>query len=126
MKSPDRAAAGPDPDPSNLRGKLAAPTRQVPLIVVGAGAAGLAAATEAARLGIEVLLVEEHPLDPALMGMDVPLRFGGCMDASVGARGAVMERLVETRPEIARAFDLGIEVQLGVSAWGLFPAQVAA
>ncbi|QIE56644.1 FAD-dependent oxidoreductase [Pikeienuella piscinae] len=125
MKSPD-ATHGGDPDPSNIHGKLLPPERHVQLIVVGAGPAGLAAATESAALGVEVMLVEEHPIDRALMGMDIPLRFGGRMDGSAGARGAVIERLVDTRPAIQHAFEVGIDIQLGVSAWGLFPSEVSA
>ena len=125
MKSPGNDRAG-NPDPSNLRGKLQPASFHAPLVVVGAGAAGLAAATEAARLGVSVTLIEEHPIDPVLMGMDIPLRFGGRMDASVNGRGSVMERLVETRPAIAEAFELGVNVQLGVSAWGVFPAETVA
>src|SRR5690606_2860241 len=50
---------------------------------------------------------------------------GGRMDGSAGARGAVIERLVETRPALQQAFEAGVEVQLGVAAWGLFPAETS-
>ena len=88
--------------------------------MVGAGPAGLAAAIAGARAGRRTVLVDENPLPPGLMGMDVPLLFGGRMDASAGDRGRVLEHLVATTPALAEAFDLGVEVRLGTCAWGLY------
>ncbi len=90
------------------------------LLVVGAGPAGLAAAVAGAREGRRTVLVDENPLPPGLMGMDVPLLFGGRMDASAGDAGRVLEHLVATTPALAEAFDLGVEVLLGTCAWGLY------
>ena len=90
------------------------------LLVVGAGPAGLASAIEGAREGRSTVLVDENPLPPGLMGMDVPLLFGGRMDASAGDAGRVLEHLVATTPALAEAFDLGVEVLLGTCAWGLY------
>ena len=90
------------------------------LLVVGAGPAGLAAAVEGAREGRRTVLVDENPLPPGLMGMDVPLLFGGRMDASAGDAGRVLEHLVAFTPALAEAFDLGVEVLLGTCAWGLY------
>ncbi len=90
------------------------------LLVVGAGPAGLAAAIEGAHEGRRTVLVDENPLPPGLMGMDVPLLFGGRMDASAGDAGRVLEHLVAITPALAEAFDLGVEVLLGTCAWGLY------
>src|SRR5690348_161606 len=57
-------------DPRSISGKLPAPDRHVSLVVVGAGAAGLAAAIEAARSGVGVMLIDEHPVDNDMMAMD--------------------------------------------------------
>src|SRR6266403_893820 len=100
-------------DPRSIAGKLPAPDRHVPLVVVGAGAAGVAAAIEAARAGVEVLLVDEHPVDNDMMAMDVPLCFGQRMDATVRNRAAMLERVVETNPALASVHDAGVDVQLG-------------
>ncbi|MBL8697059.1 MAG: FAD-dependent oxidoreductase [Alphaproteobacteria bacterium] len=107
-------------DPTSIAGKqfVTRPHRQ--LVVVGAGPAGLAAAMEAARLGIETMLVDENPIAAPLMGMDVPFHFGGRMDASVQNGARALELLLESRPAIAEAFDAGIDMQLGVGAWGAF------
>jgi thioredoxin reductase len=104
----------------SLAGKVPRPDRHVPLVVVGAGAAGVAAATEAARAGVEVLLIDEHPVDNDMMAMDVPLCFGQRMDATVRNRAAMLERVVETNPALAGAHDAGVDVQLGTYVWAAF------
>src|SRR5262245_50683376 len=110
----------PSIDPKSVAGKTPAPERHVPLVVVGAGPAGIAAATEAARAGVPVLLLDEHPLDPELMAMDVPLYFGQRMSAAVRDRGVILERVVRANPALETAIEAGVEVELGVSVWGAF------
>jgi thioredoxin reductase len=107
-------------DPKSVAGKTPATEQHVPLVVVGAGAAGVAAATAAARTGVRVLLLDEHPLDPELMAMDVPLYFGQRMSPAVRDRGAMLERVVRANPALDDAVDAGVEVELGVSVWGAF------
>src|SRR5215471_17460460 len=108
------------PDPRSIVGKVPAPERHVPLVVVGAAAAGGAAAIEAARAGVEVMLVDEHPGDNDMMAMDVPLCFGQRMDGSVRNRALMLERVVETNPDLAAAHEAGVDVQLGTYVWGAF------
>ncbi|PYM26884.1 MAG: hypothetical protein DMD78_03115 [Candidatus Rokuibacteriota bacterium] len=110
----------PELDRRSYAGKAPTPERHVPLVVVGAGAAGVAAAVEAARAGVEVLLLDEHPVDNDMMAMDVPLCFGQRMDATVRNRGAMLERVVETNPALAAADEAGVDVQLGAYVWGAF------
>jgi thioredoxin reductase len=107
-------------DPRSIVGKMPAPDRHVPLVVVGAGVAGVAAAIEAARAGVEVMLIDEHPVDNDMMAMDVPLCFGQRMDGSVRNRALMLERVVETNPELASAHEAGVDVQLGTYVWGAF------
>jgi thioredoxin reductase len=107
-------------DPKSVAGKTPAPERHVPLIVVGGGPAGVAAATAAARAGVRVLLLDEHPLDPELMAMDVPLYFGQRMSAAIRDRGVMLERVVRANPALEEAVEAGVEVELGVSVWGAF------
>jgi len=107
-------------DARSIAGKGPRPERHVPLVVVGAGAAGVAAAVEAARAGVEVLLIDEHPVDNDMMAMDVPLCFGQRMDATVRNRAAMLERVVETNPALASAHDAGVDVQLGTYVWAAF------
>src|SRR5438093_4259899 len=107
-------------DHRSIAGKAPRPDQHVPLVVVGAGAAGVAAAIEAARGGVEVMLVDEHPVDNDMMAMDVPLCFGQRMDGAVRNRALMLERVVETNPDLAAAHDAGVDVQLGTYVWGAF------
>jgi thioredoxin reductase len=107
-------------DPHAIDGKIGAPTETLDVVVVGAGPAGLAAALEAAQAGRQVVLIDEHPVAAALAGSDVPLWFGGRASAAVQAPERLIETLVETEPLIAEAFEAGIDVRLGTTAWGLW------
>ncbi|MEK0083746.1 FAD-dependent oxidoreductase [Benzoatithermus flavus] len=110
----------PPQDPHSVAGKPFPVERHVQVLVVGAGPAGLAAAMEARASGLTTLLVDEHPLDPALFGLDVPFHFGGTAGAATRNHGRMLERVAASMPELERAFELGVEVELGVTAWGLF------
>jgi hypothetical protein len=107
-------------DPTSLTGKRFAIEQHWPLVVIGGGASGAAAAIEAARAGTRVLLVDEHPASPGLLGMDVPFLFGGRLDASVQNSARVLETVLAARPALEQAADAGVELALGVAAWGAF------
>jgi thioredoxin reductase len=117
-------------DLASIDGKTPLPSAHVPLLVIGAGAAGLSAAIEAAQLGIAVMLVEEQPVATGTMSLDVPLFFGQRMAAS-HSNARMMQQILDSDPRIAEAYELGIDVQLGVCAWAVFanpaaPANLAA
>jgi thioredoxin reductase len=107
-------------DRRSIAGKGPRAERHVPLVVVGAGAAGVAAAVEAARHGVETLLIDEHPVDNDMMAMDVPLCFGQRMQPAVRNRALMLERVVESNPALAGAHDAGVDVQLGTYVWAAF------
>jgi thioredoxin reductase len=107
-------------DPRSVADKPPRVERHVPVVVVGAGAAGVAAAIAAARSGAQVLLVDENPVDNDMMAMDVPLYFGQRMQESVRNRALMMERVVEANPALAEAHEAGVDVQLGTYVWGAF------
>jgi thioredoxin reductase len=107
-------------DPMSITGKVAQAEERFPIVVIGAGPAGCAAATEAAGHGLPVLLVDEHPVEPGLIGLDVPYHFGQRADGSVRNRGRMLERVVETNPALAEAFEQGVEIRLGTAVWGAF------
>ncbi len=111
---------GPPTDPWAIDGKFASPEEHAELLVVGGGPAGLAAATEAALLGLRVVLVDENPVPLSLMGIDVPLFYGQHMNAAVQEEARMVERLVATTPALEAAFDAGVDVRLGITAWGAF------
>lgn len=110
----------PEIDRRSIADKAARPERHVPVVVVGAGIAGVAAAMEAARAGVEVLLLDENPIDNDTMAMDVPLYFGQRMDPAVRNRALMLERVVEADPALAQAVEAGVDVQLGTCVWGVF------
>ena len=108
----------PLPDRFSLAGKAARPSEHVELLIVGAGAAGCAAAVEAARGGARVVLVDENPVAGGLVGMDVPFHFGGRATAAVQSPERLVERVLESNPALAEAFELGVDVRLSTSVWG--------
>ncbi len=108
------------PDPASIAGKSLEVAEHAQLLVIGGGPAGLAAALEAARLGMGVVLVDENPIPPESMGEDVPLLFGQRMGGVVRNRTAMLEAVLASDPAIEAAFDAGIDVRLGTVAWGLY------
>ena len=116
----ERPSGAAPSDPTSIAGKPPIAEQHVPLVVVGAGPAGIAAALAAAKAGIATMLVDEHPVASALMGLEVPYHFGQRMNAAVQNKARMVERIVETNPRLAEAFELGIDVQLGVYVAGAF------
>ncbi len=107
-------------DPKSIGGKYARPTGQTELLVIGAGPAGIEAAIEGARAGAKVVLVDENPVAGALIGLDVPLLFGGRMAGASGSKERFTEAVAASIPALEEAFDLGVDVRLGTYAWGAF------
>jgi thioredoxin reductase len=103
-----------------IGGKLSKPREHAQLLVVGAGAAGVAAAIEGAQAGLSVVLVDENPVSAGLMGLDVPLFYGQRMTAAVQEEGRMVERIVASSPALEAAYDAGVDVRLGVTVWGAF------
>ena len=107
-------------DRTSIEGKEFPAEDHFPLVVVGAGAAGVAAAIEATRIGMRVMLVDEHPVSSTLVGLDVPYMFGERMTGAVQNKPRMLERVAAARPGLERAFDAGVDVRLGTYAWGAF------
>jgi thioredoxin reductase len=99
-------------------GKHREPEARYDVLVVGGGPAGAAAALVAAEGGASVLLVDENPVDPGLMGLDVPLWFGGRYTSEVQTPERLTEQVFAANPLLEAAMEAGVEVQLGVSCWG--------
>lgn len=107
-------------DPASISGKTLALVERTELLVVGAGPAGLAAALEAARQGQQVVLLDENPVPAEVMGEDIPLLFGNRVSGAARNRGAMLEAFIASDPMIAAAFDAGVDVRLGTTAWGIY------
>lgn len=110
----------PAPDRHSIAGKVAEPDERAQIAVVGAGPAGCAAAITAAKAGAQVVLIDENPVSPGLIGMDVPLHFGGRATAAVQTPERLVERVLEANPALAEAFELGVDVRLSTSVFGAF------
>ena len=80
----------------------------IDLVVVGAGPAGLAAAAEAADLGLPVTLVDVFPQPGGQYFKQTPAGLGGAPDE-------------HSRPLFARAAKSDIRVISDTSVWGIFP-----
>ena len=91
-----------------------------PLVVVGAGVSGTAAAIEAARAGVPVTLIDENPIGMSMMGLDVPQFFGRRIEGALSDRAAMLERVVAANEDLAEAVEAGVDVRLGTCVWGAF------
>ena len=109
-------------DPISQAGKVPAPERRVEVLVIGAGPAGVAAAIEAAAGGAQVLLIDENPVGPGLMGLDTPFYYGGRYTGAVQNKARMVEQVFAANPRLEQAFEAGVEVELGVYCWGAFVA----
>ena len=107
-------------DPHAIDGKFPRPDQHFDLVVVGAGQSGTEAALKAAQDGLSVLLVDENPVAGALIGTDVPYFFGGRATTAVQNSERMVETVFSNMPWLEPAFDAGIEVLLGTSAWGVY------
>ena len=107
-------------DPKSVAGKRLPVEASTQLLVVGAGPAGAAAALEAARLGVSVVLVEEDPVSATAMGDDIPLHYGQRFAATARNRTAMMEAYVANVPALTALFDAGVDARLSTSVWGLY------
>ncbi|MEE9261942.1 MAG: NAD(P)/FAD-dependent oxidoreductase [Dehalococcoidia bacterium] len=93
---------------------------RIPLVVVGAGVAGAAAAIEAAKAGVQVTLIDENPIDMYMMAWDAPQFFGQRLMPTLRNKAVMLERIVSSNEELSRAQEAGVDVRLGTYVWGSF------
>ena len=91
-----------------------------PLVVVGAGVSGTAAAIEAAKAGVQVTLIDENPIGMAMMGLDVPQFFGQRITGTLRNKAVMLERVAAANDALAEAEAAGVDIQLGTCVWGAF------
>jgi thioredoxin reductase len=85
------------------------------LAVIGAGPAGLCAAVEAARRGVDVTLIDENLTAGGQLFKQIH-RFFGSEEHRAGIRGITIGNML---PDDAKKY--GVKVLLNTVAWGLFP-----
>ena len=92
--------------------------RTTELAIIGAGPAGLAAACQAARLGVKALLIDEYTRPGGQLIKQIH-KFFGSEAHKAGIRGI----------DIAAGFlreleDSDVEIMLGATVWAIFPTRV--
>lgn len=107
-------------DRYSITNRFPSASQKADVVVIGAGPSGVAAAIAAAKGGASVLLVDENPVSSSLMGLDTPLYFGGRMTRAVDNKARMIEQIFASDPLLEAAFEAGVEVALGVYAWGAF------
>ncbi len=91
--------------------------REVEFAIVGAGPAGLSAAIEAARCGVQTILIDENSRPGGQLFKQIH-KFFGSKHHRAGIRGLdIGASLLE------EARCLGVEVMLDTVAWGIFAAR---
>ncbi|MDE2901885.1 MAG: FAD-dependent oxidoreductase [Chloroflexota bacterium] len=91
-----------------------------PLVVVGAGVSGTAAAIEAARAGVQVTLIDENPIPASMAGLNVPQIFGQRFAYTLKSKALMLERVTADNEALAVAEAAGVDIQLGTCVWGAF------
>ncbi len=92
------------------------------LLVVGAGVAGCSAALEAAKLGLRVTLIDEHPQSLQAMSLDAPYFYGARLPAILDDAAAISERVLGANALLMECLEAGVEILTGTCGWGSFRA----
>ena len=90
------------------------------VVVVGAGVAGCSAALEAARLGLRVTLIDEHPQSLQMMSLDTPYFYGARLAAVLGDVSVTGERVLGANDLLLECLEAGVEILTGACVWGSF------
>ncbi len=93
--------------------------REVDLLIIGAGPAGLAAANEAKVIGLAPVVIDENPLETAWFRRQVPVFFGDRAAGSANVDSEVVYRWMNKKSLLAAA-EAGIEVLPQHACWGIF------
>ena len=91
--------------------------KEVEILVIGAGPAGLSAAIEAAKYGAEVLVVDENNKPGGQLFKQIH-KFFGSRRHKAGVRGVDIG--TELLEEVEK---LGVEVMLNTVAYGFYPTE---
>jgi thioredoxin reductase len=90
------------------------------VVVVGGGVAGCSAALEAARLGLRVTLIDEHPQSLQMMSLDTPYFYGARLAGVLSDVSVTGERVIGANDLLLECLDAGVEILTGTCSWGSF------
>lgn len=90
------------------------------VVVVGAGVAGCTAALEAARRGLTVTLIDEHPQNTTAMSLDAPYFYGARLAPVLSDEGTIADRVLGSNDLLMDCLEAGVEVLTNTCVWGLF------
>ena len=90
------------------------------LVVIGAGVAGCSAALEAAKLGIKVTLIDEHPQSLQAISLDAPYFYGARLPAILEDTAAISERVLGANDLLLECLEADVEILTGTCSWGSF------
>ena len=94
--------------------------RQVDVLIIGAGPAGLAAAIELGKLGVRTLIVDDKDRPGGKLVLQTHKFFGSVKDTHAGTRGFEIGRIL--RAELSRYSS--VEVRLNTTAVAVFADRV--
>lgn len=90
------------------------------VVVVGAGVAGCSAALEAAKHGLRVTLIDEHPQSLQMMSLDTPYFYGARLAAVLGDISVTGERVLGANDLLLECLEASVEILTGTCSWGSF------
>lgn len=90
------------------------------LVVIGAGVAGCFAALEAAKLGIKVTLIDEHPQSLQAISLDAPYFYGARLPAILEDAATISERVLGANDLLLECLEADVEILTGTCSWGSF------
>ncbi len=90
------------------------------VVVVGGGVAGCSAALEAAKLGLRVTLIDEHPQGLQMMSLDTPYFYGARLAAVLSDLSVTGERVLGANDLLMECLEAGVEILTGTCSWGSF------
>jgi sarcosine oxidase subunit alpha len=96
------------------------PVRSVEVLILGAGPAGLSAAVELGKRGVDTLIVDDKSRPGGKLLLQTHKFFGSVEDSHAGTRGFEIARILE---EEVRALD-SVEVWLNSTAVGIFSDRI--
>jgi NADPH-dependent 2,4-dienoyl-CoA reductase/sulfur reductase-like enzyme len=96
------------------------PTRDVEVLVIGAGPAGLAAAVELGKLGVETLIIDDKDRPGGKLVLQTHKFFGSVEDSYAGTRGFEIAAILEE--EINKLES--VEIWLNTTAVGVFSDKI--